>query len=73
MSDKTYDVLKWIGLITVPVITFLTAIVNIWGIPMGDQIVATLAAVDVLIGSIVAVANAQYRRKKAKIEQDTYY
>ncbi len=73
MSDKTYDVLKWIGLITVPVITFLTAIVNIWGIPMGDQIVATLAAVDVLIGSIVAVANAQYRRKKARIEQDTYY
>lgn len=73
MSNKTYDVLKWIGLITVPVITFLTAIVNIWGIPMGDQIVATLAAADVLIGSIVAVANAQYRRKKAKIEQDTYY
>lgn len=73
MSNKTYDILKWIGLITVPVITFLTAIVNIWGIPYGDQIVATLAAADVLIGSIVAVANAQYRRKKARIEQDTYY
>lgn len=73
LKNSTYDILKWIGLITVPVITFLTAIVNIWGIPYGDQIVATLAAADVLIGSIVAVANAQYRRKKAKIEEDTYY
>ena len=63
MSDKTYDILKIAGLIAVPVITFLVAIVNIWQIPYGDQIVATLAAVDVLIGAIVSVAKLQYEKK----------
>ena len=29
LSDKAYDTIKWIGLLTVPTITFLTAIVNI--------------------------------------------
>lgn len=73
MSDKTYDTLKAVGLVAVPIIAFLTALINIWGIPYGDQIVATLAAVDVLIGAVVTVAKGQYDRKKAKIEQDTYY
>ena len=73
MSNKTYDILKWIGLITVPVITFLTALVNIWGIPYGSQIVATLAAIDVLVGAVVAIAKNIYDRKQKNIEKDTYY
>lgn len=73
MNDRMYDTLKAVGLVAVPVIAFVTALINIWGIPYGDQIVATLAAVDVLIGAIVTVAKGQYDRKKAKIEEDTYY
>lgn len=73
MSDKTYDTLKMIGLVAVPVITFLTALVNIWGIPYGNEIVASLAALDCLIGSIVAVAKNLYDRKEKRIENDTYY
>lgn len=73
MSDKTYDILKAVGLVAVPVITFLVAIVNIWKIPYGDQIVATLAAVDVLIGAVVTVAKNLYDRKEKRIENDTYY
>lgn len=73
MNDKTYDILKSIGLVAVPVITFLVAIVNIWNIPYGDQIVATLAAVDVLIGAIVTVAKNIYDREHNKIEDKTIY
>lgn len=73
MSNKVYDTLKAIGLVAIPVITFLTAIVNIWQIPYGDQIVATLTAVDVLVGAIVTVAKGQYDRKQQKIEDSTYY
>ncbi len=68
MNDKVYDILKWVGLIAVPVLTFLTAIVNIWSIPCGDQIIATLAAIDVLIGAIVTIAKVQYEKKKVKTE-----
>ena len=73
MNDKTYDTLKAIGLVAVPVITFLIALVNIWGFPHSAEIVASLSALDVLIGAIVTVAKGQYDRKKAKIEEDTYY
>lgn len=73
MSNHTYDILKAVGLVAVPVIVFLTALVNIWQIPYGDQIVATLAAVDVLIGAIVSVAKNIYDRKEKNIEDKTYY
>lgn len=73
LSNKAYDTIKMIGLVAVPILTFLVAIVNIWNIPYGDQIVATLAAVDVLIGAIVTVAKGQYERKQKNIEDSTYY
>lgn len=70
MSNSVYDALKWIGLIAVPVITFLTALVNIWNIPYGDQIIATLAAIDVLIGAIVTIAKVQYEKKRKVVVTD---
>lgn len=73
MKNSTYDLLKNIGLVAIPIITFLTALVNIWQIPYGDQIVATLAAVDVLIGAFVSVAKNIYDRKEKNIEDSTYY
>lgn len=73
MSDKMYDTIKWIGLLTVPTITFLTSIVNIIGIPYGDQIVMILAAIDVFVGAVVAITKSQYDRKKKNIEDVTYY
>ena len=73
MNDRVYDTLKAVGLVAVPIITFLVAIVNIWNIPYGDQIVATLAAVDVLIGAIVTVAKNIYDREHKGIEDKTLY
>lgn len=73
LSNKTYDFIKALGLVAVPILTFLVAIVNIWNIPYGDQIVATLAAVDVLIGAFVSVAKNIYDRKEKNIEDKTYY
>ena len=71
MSNETYDILKKLALIAAPAITFLTAIVNIWGIPHGTEIVATLAALDTLIGAVVAVLSAQYQKKqRAQKEAD---
>ena len=70
MSNSVYDTLKWIGLIAVPVITFLTALVNIWNIPYGDQIIATLSLIDVLIGAIVSIAKVQYEKKQKVVVTD---
>lgn len=60
MTNKQYDILKTVSLLIAPIVVFLTALVDIWGIPYGSQIVATLAAVDVLLGAIVTIARQQY-------------
>lgn len=69
MSNKTYDILKFAALIATPIITFLCAIVSIWGIPYGQQITATLAALDTLIGAIVVIAKTQYEKKQKQEEE----
>lgn len=63
MSSKTYDTLKFIALLITPIITFLSTLINIWNVPYGDQIVASLAALDVLVGAIVVVAKSMYDKK----------
>lgn len=61
MSNKTYDRLKVTALILTPVLAFLASLVNIWGLPYGEQIVATLTAIDTLIGAVVVAANKAYK------------
>ena len=60
MSNKCYDILNLISKLIAPITVFFAALVSIWGIPYGEQIVATLAAVDVLVGAIVVIAKAKY-------------
>ena len=64
MSNKTYDTLKFIALLIAPVVTFAANLVDIWGIPHGNEIVATFAAIDVLVGAVVTIAKARYDKKK---------
>ena len=61
MTNKQYDTLKMIALILTPVLAFLASITNIWHVPYAEQIVATLTALDTLIGAVVVVANKQYQ------------
>ena len=63
MSNKTYDRLKVTALILTPVLAFIASLVNIWGLPYGEQIVATLTAIDTLIGAIVVASNNAYNNK----------
>ena len=71
MSSKTYDRIKFIALLVTPVITFLCALINIWGIPYGDKIIATLSALDVLVGAIVVIAKQIYD-KNVKSKMGVY-
>lgn len=61
MSNKTYDILKQIALWAVPLSVFIASLGDIWGLPYAEQISATLAAVDVLIGAVVSVSARAYK------------
>lgn len=64
MNDKTYDIIKNVGLLVVPVLAFASALVSIWNIPYSAEITATLTAIDTLCGAIVIVAKKIYDDKK---------
>ena len=65
MSNKMYDVLKWIALVVFPAIAILyESLAGIWGLPYADQIPATITAVDLFLGVVLGVSSAQYNKNK---------
>ena len=61
MSNKTYDVLKYITQIVIPAIgTLYFALAGIWGFPYGEQVVGTLTAVDTFLGVCLGISSKQY-------------
>lgn len=65
MSNKVYDILKFIAQIVLPALaTFYLAIAAIWGLPYGEQIAGTIMAIDTLLGTILGVSTKKYNAKK---------
>lgn len=64
MSNKTYDTLKAISLIAVPVLAFVASLCTIWDVPYTEQITATLTAIDTLLGAVVVAAAKAYSKKE---------
>lgn len=69
MPNKAYDTMKFISLIIAPVATFMAALTQIWGIPYGAEITATIAAADVLMGAIVTIAKSIYDKEQHQEEK----
>ena len=63
MSNKVYDVLKWIAMYFLPAIgTLYFALSGIWSLPYGEQVVGTITAIDTFLGVILGISNAQYNK-----------
>lgn len=63
LSNKTYDILKWIAQYLLPAAgTLYFALSSIWGLPYGEQIVGTVTAVDTFLGVILGLSSAQYNK-----------
>lgn len=67
MSNKTYDVLKWIGTVVLPAITTLWLTVgHIWSIPYTDAIGATLAAFTTFAAALLGISSVKYQLELKK-------
>lgn len=63
ISNKTYDVLKWIAQVALPAVgTLYAALAGIWGFPYGEQIVGTILALDTFLGVILGISSAKYNK-----------
>lgn len=67
MSNKVYDVLKYVALVALPgLATFYGIIAAIWGLPFAEQIPATIAAVETLLGTLLCISSAKYKKESAE-------
>ena len=67
MSNKTYDILKFIALVFLPALgTLYFALSQIWGLPYGEEIVGTITAVDTFLGAILGISSINYNKKEGK-------
>jgi len=66
MSNKTYDVLKWVASVVLPAFATLTLTIGqIWGwsswtVPIG----ATISAVATFLGAILGISSIAYNKAK---------
>jgi len=72
ISNKLYDILKFIAQIVLPALgTFYFAIASIWGLPYAEQIVGTITAVDALLGALLGISTMQYKKENTNAESNT--
>lgn len=63
MTNKTYDVLKWVAQYFLPALgTLYFALANIWNLPFGEEIVGTITAIDAFLGVLLGISTVQYNK-----------
>lgn len=67
MSDKTYNIMKWIVQYILPGLGVLYAIVaGVTGLPYAEVVLAVMMAVDWFLGIILGISTKQYNKYIAK-------
>lgn len=64
MSNKTYDILKYIAQIVLPALgTLYFALASIWHLPYGEEIVGTITAIDTFLGAVLMISSSNYKKE----------
>lgn len=65
MSNKVYDILKFIAQIVLPAIaTLYVTLAGIWGLPFSEQIGGTVMAIDTFLGAVLMISSNNYNKNK---------
>ncbi len=64
ISNKLYDILKWLVIIVLPALaTLYAALAAVWAWPNPDQVVTTITAVDTFLGAVLCISSATYNKE----------
>ena len=71
LSNKVYDILKWVAIIAMPALATLVKVVfTIWGLPYGTEIATTITAVATFLGALLMISNASYQKTLDEVEEE---
>lgn len=63
MSNKVYDILKWLVILFLPALAkFIEPLFATWGIPYGPQIADTITYFQIFLGSIIGISSIMYAK-----------
>lgn len=64
LSDKVYNVMKWVVVIVLPAVgTLYAALAAVWGWPYSQEVVTTITALDTFLGAILCISTASYNKE----------
>ena len=64
MSDKVYDILKYVALIGIPaVLTFYGVVGATLSIPYTQEVLTIGAAFDTMLGTLLGISNANFKKE----------
>ena len=65
MSNKIYDILKWIAIVFLPALTtFVGVILSSLSVENSEVILTIMTAFGTFLGTILGVSNIKYNNKK---------
>lgn len=74
ISDKVYDVLKYIAIVAIPIVgTFLGNVLPIWGVDslLVTKITTTISELGVLLAGLLMISTYIYKKNgDAKIDEE---
>ena len=64
MSNKVYNILKWIAMIVLPACaTLFLGLSNVWGLPYGEEVSTTITLVNTFLGTVLMISTNQYNKR----------
>lgn len=70
ISNRMYDIIKFVSLLIAPIVTFVSALATIWGWgDVGTKVVATISAIDVLLGAVVVILKTIYDKQQKSLKE----
>lgn len=65
MSNKVYDVLKWVALVFLPALTTLVGVIlNTFNIECTDIVLTIMTALTTFMGAVLGISNINYKKKE---------
>ena len=70
MSNKVYDILKWVTLVLLPALTTLVGVIlNCFDVWCTDIVLTIMTAITTFMGTVLGISNINY--KSQRLEQET--
>ena len=64
MSNKVYNILKWIAMIVLPALaTLYLGLSNVWGLPYGEEVSTTITLINTFLGTVLMISTNQYNKR----------